>query len=51
MKNEERRMKNEEFCCAMQVYRKDILHSSFLILHFPIGCIFLRTSLEISKNI
>ena len=28
-------MKNEEFCCAMQARRKVILHSSFLVLHFP----------------
>ncbi len=28
-------MKNEEFGCAMQTRRKVILHSSFIILHFP----------------
>ena len=27
-------MKNDEFCCAVQVCRMAILHSSFLVLHF-----------------
>lgn len=31
MKNEERKMKNEEFCCAMIAFRMVILHSSFFI--------------------
>ena len=36
MKNEVLEMKNEEFGCATQTRRKEILHSSFFIPHLSL---------------